>query len=171
VANFTRGKGPLRQFIWSDILTRLAAVSISGKIASGLGALGVATAGGITLIRTRGRVLYHFDPANISDVVMVALGLGIFSSDAFAAGAVSMPGPITDADYDWVWHNAIVFGPSFEAAESNTSIVGNVNIEVDSKAMRKMKPSQTLGWIAEVSIISGGGTVDLSVVARHLFKI
>ena len=165
-------RSPQRQFVWSDIITHLSLVGISAaKVAAGTSALGVATGGGITLIRTRGNLSVHFDPTTVADVVDLGIGLGIFSSDAFATGQAAMPGPLSDADYDWVYHNVFVIPPASTNTETETSLNQNMNVVVDSKAMRKMKPNQTLGWIAEASVLNGGGSWDLGVSARHLFKL
>ena len=168
----SRVPAPQRQFIWSDIFTRLSAVAVAGvKVAAGVSAVGLTTGGGLTLIRTRGRLTAHFDSTSISDVVLCAVGLGVYSSDAFAIGQTAMPGPISDGDYDWIYHHIWTFGPSVAAAESEVAITENINIEVDSKVMRKIKPNQTIGWITESLTLSGGGSMDMSVVARHLFKL
>ena len=161
-----------RQFIWSDVLTHLAAVAFTVKIAAGASSTGLETGGGLTLIRTRGMYSFHFDPTSIADVVQWGLGLGVFTSDAFTIGVTAMPGPLTDADYDWIYYKTGVFGPASSGTESEDSLTQNTGyLEVDSKAMRKLKPNQTLGWVAEGIVLSGGGTLDMNVSARHLFKL
>ena len=160
-----------RQFIWSSIVLRSAGIALgTAKSTGGVSALGVTTSGA-TLIRTRGMMQIHFDPTSIGDTFQWAVGLGIYSSDAFAAGAASLPGPLSDVDYDWVWHKIGAFGPSFSATEDGTNIRNNLWIEIDSKAMRKLKPSQTMGFMVEGIILSGGGTIDFGMSARQLFKL
>ncbi len=114
--------------------------------------------------------MLHFDPTAIDDVFTVGIGLAVFNSDAFGQGAASLPGPLTDADYDWIYHRLVQF-TVHTATESDDSIMQNVQIEVDSKAMRKIKPNQSIGWMVEGLIVSGGGTFDGAIVARHLFKL
>ena len=65
----------------------------------------------------------------------------------------------------------IVFGPTFTATESDQSLLANLQIEIDTKAMRKQKDAQTLGWMIEMIILSGGGTYDFGLSARHLYKL
>ncbi len=166
------GSAPQRQFVWSDILTSMSVEALLGAPTKSVGTnLGVGIGGGVTLIRTRGWASFHFDPTSIADTFNVGIGLGVYSSDAFTIGATAMPGPLTDADYDWIFHTTLVFGPAFSATEDGTNIRNNHWLEVDSKAMRKIKPNQTIGWIAEGDVLSGGGTVDLSVSTRYLFKL
>ncbi len=159
-----------RQFVWSNIVSSMIVTAAASGKAVGTN-VGLSSAGGLTLIRTRGWLGIHLDPTTIADALQVGVGLGVFSSDAFAAGGGSMPGPLTEVDYDWVFHTVRVMGPSFTATEDGTNILHNVWVDVDSKAMRKLKPNQVLGWIAEVTILSGGGSIDLGVSARHLFKL
>ena len=163
-------QAPKRQYIWSNVLIFSAGTGIgTAKSTGALGALGVATSGA-TLVRTRGQLMFHMDTGAAFDAITVAVGLGIFSSDAFAAGAASLPGPITDVDYDWIYHRVALL-ESFSATESDASIQQNLQIELDSKAMRKMKPSQTMGFVFEGSIVAGAPTFDFSVAARQLFKL
>ena len=167
-------RAPRRQNLWSNILTDFATAALaSGKTGGGLGGggTGLAVAESITLVRTRGQLMVHFDPTTANDVVRVGFGLGIFSNDAFGIGITAVPGPLTDAGWDWVYHKLFMMGPVFSATETDNSINQNVMFEIDSKAMRKMKDNQTLGWVGEMQVVSGGGTIDFSATARHLFKL
>ncbi len=169
---FVQNRSVKRKSLWADVLTTLASAAVGASKSGGnLGtSLGIITQTGLTLIRTRGQLNLHFDPTSINDVLEVGVGMALFSTDAFAAGVASLPGPLSDADYDWAYHRMVMFS-TFTATESDTSIQQNLNIEIDSKAMRKMNSSQTLGWVVEGIIHSGGGTFDVSLVARHLFKL
>jgi len=164
-----RSSGAKRAVAWSNILTSMSVVANSGSKTLGT-SIGLSLFGGDTLIRTRGWASFHFDPTSIADSFNVGIALGLYSDDAFAAGAASMPGPLSDAGYDWIFHTTRIFGPTFTATEDGTNILHNVWLDVDSKAMRKVKPNQTLAWISEGAIISGGGSFDCSVSTRHLFK-
>ena len=159
-----------RQFVWSNIISSLITTSLGTGKAVGT-SIGVASGGGVTLIRTRGNLSLHLDPTAIGDATQVGVGLGLYTSDAFAAGAASMPGPLTEVDYDWIFHTVLVLGPSFTATEDGTNILHNLWVEVDSKAMRKLKPNQVLGWIVEGAFLAGSGVVDIGISARHLFKL
>ena len=123
----SRVPAPQRQYIWSDVQTHLAAVTMGfAKNAAGLTALGVQTGGGLTLIRARGQAMIHFDPTTIADVFQVGIGLGVYSSDAFGIGQTAMPGPLSDADYDWIYHRVMIFGPASTATESEVSLMQNL---------------------------------------------
>lgn len=160
-----------RQALWSDILTEMAGVAIAGKTLGSQSSFGLAVAESITLIRSRGTAFIHFDPASIADSLAVGLGLGIVTSDAFAIGQTAMPGPLSDAGWDWVWIKELIMGPTFTATEDGTNIGHNLWVDIDSKAMRKMKDNQVLAFVAEIQVVSGGGTVDIGATCRHLFKL
>ena len=162
--------GPKRQYIWANIVTHMFSVGLGAAKSAGVG-LGLSTLDVITLIRSRGTLSVHFDPTSIADVLKVGVGLGIYSSDAFGIGATAMPGPLSDADWDWVWHKTLLLGLAHSATEDGTNILNNLWIDADSKAMRKMKPNQTLGWMVEGEVTSGGGTFDVGVSCRHLFLL
>ena len=157
---------------WSSILTHAAGIALgAGKSTGPVSALGVSIGLSGTLLRTRGQLFVHFDPTTGTDTIQIGIGLGLFSTDAFTAGAASLPGPLTDAGYDWVYHRLVLFPPAFTATESDQSLLQNIQIEIDSKAMRKQKDAQTLGWMIEMIILSGGGTFDFGLTARHLYKL
>jgi len=165
--------GKKRQTIWSSIMVRAAGVALAGgaKSTGGLGALGVSSGGGVTLMRTRGHGVVRMDPGAISDSGILGCALGVFSSDAFTAGSASLPGPITDIDYDWLWHSLFSFGPVITATDTENSILTNVQVELDSKAMRILKPSQTLGFMFEALNVAGSPTYDFAFSTRQLFKL
>jgi len=164
-------RGPQRQYIWSDIIVATGGQTQGGgKTVGTFAPIGVETSG-VTLVRTRGHGMLHFDPANIADLMHAGFGLGVYSSDAFGIGATAMPGPVTDADYDWIWHSIYTLGPASVSTELDDVITGNVAFEVDSKAMRKLKPNQTIGWMVEGAVVNGGGVFDFSVAVRQLFKL
>ena len=165
-------RGTRRLLQWTNVLTDASTLGLaSGKSVGALSATGVTFAETLTLVRSRGSAIVHFDPTAAGDVVQFGLGLGVFTVDAFTVGATAMPGPITDAGWDWVYYKVLNLGPSFTATEDSDGLIQNWQIEVDSKAMRKLKDNSALGWIAEMAVLSGGGTVDFGVSCRHLLKL
>ncbi len=160
-----------RQFAWSTVVIRSAGTLASGKSTGSAVAVGVNDLQSSTLIRTRGLLSVHFDPTTIADILQFGVGLGVYSDDAFVVGQTAMPGPLSDAGFDWVWHKIVTFGPTFTATEDGTNILHNLWVDVDSKAMRKVKTNQSVAFIVEAVVLSGGGSIDYSVSARQLFKL
>ncbi len=108
-----------------------------------------------TILRIRGQVMLSFDETKqAGDRMRVAVALGVISSDAFALGTTAVPDPAAEADYPWLYWSEH-FLESFVAAgeESEGSTVHRFMI--DSKAMRKMKPGQSLAWIFQLASAAG----------------
>ena len=115
-----------------------------------------------TLLRLRGSYIIKGTPDAVVDDVVVGIGIGIVSTDAAAVGGVSVPSPLGDPDWSWVWHQYVAL------AAGQTALLGQdigsvVRGEIDSKAMRKMKPNESLVIVGQLStsdyasvIINGG---------------
>jgi hypothetical protein len=96
-----------------------------------------------------------------------AMGIGLASSAAFTAGIGSLPTPITEAAWDgWLWHR--FFSVHGGVADGSTN-AGSYQIEVDSKAMRKVSDEMTIFMAGEFTEI---GTALMSVFfdSRMLLK-
>ncbi len=108
----------------------------------------IATLGNTTVVRVRG--IMSVTPGSVaSDQNLVgAMGIGIVSDQAFAAGAASIPGPWTDPD----WGGWLVWLPWSFAWEFGTAVgvqFRGVESIIDSKAMRKIAPNETLVVMGE----------------------
>ena len=120
----------------------------------------------LTVVRTRGFV--SIKPASpTADIEIIgAFGLGIVSTEAFTAGVASMPEPFTDADWSgwYVWRS---FAYDFEFNDATGINYPTWNFELDSKAMRKIGPNETIVGIAE----SFSGAFNISANTRSLVKL
>ena len=95
-----------RQVAWGlgpNAVDMTGAASNSAVWSNGIG---LVTDAEVTIVRIRGSFmvfLESFTAAN--DGFTGAIGIGIVNSQAFAAGIVSMPTPITESDWGgWMWH-------------------------------------------------------------------
>ncbi len=88
-----------------------------------------------------------------------ALGMGIVSDQAFAAGAGSIPGPWTDADWDG-WYVWVPFALRLEVGTPSPVELheSTYTREIDSKAMRKVGANETVVVMAESQ--NGAFTID-----------
>ena len=119
-----------------------------------------------TILRIRGYVQAHFmATVQVGDEIQLAFGLAVVSTDAFTAGAGSMPDPFGDPEFPWLWWGQI----QLESISVAASAVNNggwglaaQRLEVDSKAMRKMKLSEFLVWINQAN--SPSGSPDITVI-------
>jgi len=118
----------------------------------------------LTLVRHRGQLSIR--PTVVSSTIDIvgAYGEAIVSTEAFAAGVGSMPEPFTDSDWGgWFLWQSFSFG--FVATTADTKI--SVELEVDSKAMRKIGPNEVLVGIAESQV----GAYSISAPIRTLVKL
>ena len=119
-----------------------------------------------TIVRTRG-VFEHFPTAFGVDLAYQgAFGICVVSSDAFGVGASAIPGPFTDSDWGgwFVWQS---FAYRLEFSSGVGLLKAHETLEIDSKAMRKIGPNETMVVMAESQ--AGGFTVWDGT--RHLFKL
>ncbi len=120
----------------------------------------------LTIVRVRGQMSIR--PASVSADVDIsgAMGIGIVSDEALAAGVVSIPEPFTDADWSgWLMWRAFTY--HFEFGDGTGVNFPNWTLELDSKAMRRVGPNESLVVIAE----SESGAYQLSVPLRVLVKL
>ncbi len=113
----------------------------------------VAFGASATILRIRGSCLCQFDGVADNAQQFITFGLGIISSDAFAAGAGSVPDPAGEPEYDWMyWRTVELLRTFVDAAGAEISMVGcQFRFDIDSKAMRKVKPGQSLAWQFETT--------------------
>ena len=127
----------------------------------------------VTIVRVRGYCNIILEAtAAIGDGFSGAIGIGLVSSAAFAAGVASVPTPITEVDWSgWLYHKF------FDLRSITATIADGVNsvacvqqFDIDSKAMRKQGSSMTLMGVVEVSE-SGTATAELNADTRILDKL
>ncbi len=127
-----------------------------------------ATLSTTTIVRLRGLFLVRPSDYSADLDMQGALGIGMVSDQAFAAGAASIPGPWTDPDWDgwFVWQPWALRNEFASAVGNQTADSALVQI-LDSKAMRKVKANETLVVMAE----SQAGAVIVETPFRLLVKL
>jgi len=135
--------------------------AISTDTTTGGGALGFTAPG--TILRARGRVMAFFDESQqVGDIITLTWGLGIVSTDAVAAGAASMPDPADEPEYPWLWWGDMDLASNL-AAGVNAWGISAQQLEVDTKAMRRIKPGQSLVWIVQSTGAAGTPVTQLEI--------
>ncbi len=97
----------------------------------------------------------------VADEVVISLGIGVVSSDAFVAGGASMPDPGSDLGFPWLWtlsHKLLLGAVTHDFA----AIGGNVRHSFDVRSMRKMKADQTLAFVVEYTDVAGTPPITVS---------
>ena len=146
-------------------------------IGDGLGL--TAGTGKATVVRLRGELMAFLNSATAQvDGFACAFGIGLVTKIAFAAGVASIPGPLTEMDWDgWMFHTLfqnIASGPiaagTSQDQDAMLSTTASVRLEVDSKAMRKMDEEVILVSVCEV-VELGTASMSLFFDSRLLLKL
>jgi len=125
-----------------------------------------------TIVRIRGSVQFGLLTATAAgDGFHGAIGLGIVQADAFAAGAASSPGALTDADWDgWMWHSFFDIHAQVATIAAGGLEQTGVRIAIDTKAMRKIEDAEVL--LGSLDIVEiGTATAFFHADTRILFKL
>ena len=96
-----------------------------------------------TILRVRGNLVVFFDGAADTSQQNVAMGLAVLSTDAVAAGAGSVPDPAAEAEFPWLWWTSVPIAHHVVGAAVLQDLAF-ARVVVDSKAMRKVKPGESL---------------------------
>ncbi len=165
-------RSPRRQTIWSQGPGSQTATTFAASTTSILG-LGQTSGGGVTVVRLRGRISCVLETTSAAARGFhCALGIGIVTQDAFTVGGVTaLPNPFDDIDWGW-WYHSI-----FDVQSVTATIADGVNAgsawytaEVDSKAMRKLVPNETI--FASLQVFeSGTESMDVLFDSRMLVKL
>ena len=101
-----------------------------------------------TIMRTRGFCSIQPQVFSADLDITGAIGIGVVTAEAFAAGVASIPEPFTDADWGgWFVWRTFAYHLEFATAASVNFPVWD--FEIDSKAMRKVGTNEVMVVIAE----------------------
>jgi len=119
-----------------------------------------------TVVRTRGQVSIKLPTYAADANVVGAFGVGIVTEQAFNAGQASIPETFDEADWGgwFVWRS---FSLHYESITAASSFIASWEFEVDSKAMRKVGPNDTIVLMASSQV----GAFDISMPLRMLLKL
>ncbi len=157
-----RGRGgyartPSREKSWRSILGIVLGFGANATLSGG--ALPFSDAA--TIVRCRGSLLLSMDGGTLSDQIAVTVGLGIVSQQAFTAGPGSMPPPGNEPEFPWLFWKDILL--QFQTAAGDSAVERAVRVEVDTKAMRKVKPNESLVWLAQSTRLNATPSADLVI--------
>ena len=116
-----------------------------------------------TILRLRGNIWAAFDETvQAGDTIRLVVGIGVVSQDAFAAGAGSLPEPNEDPQYPWMWWGEMAL-ESFAAAPISAFGVSAQHLVIDSKAMRRVRATQTLVTVIQSRLASGAPVTNVKM--------
>ncbi len=128
---------------------------------------------GLTLVRTRGEYTLSLDlVTNPGDgFASAAVGICAVSENAAGIGVTAIPAPLTDIDWDgWLFHrvHGAIIGQSTSEVQSTFN---SFRIEIDGKAMRKLRATDVLTGMFELGTEIGTASMHVSARSRMLFKL
>ncbi len=104
-----------------------------------------------TIVRLRGHLLIGYASATDGDVTQLGIGINIVPE-----GYTAALDPLVDFEKSWLyWTERTI---AFDAAAPG-SVATAARVEIDSKAMRKFKPNDTLSIHVQSRDDAGTGTV------------
>ncbi len=159
MARRVRGQGGRdHDFEWFNMADSLSNLdNAEGSVIVGPTGLLASTA--LTIFRARGKILGILDTGAVDERVIVEIGLAVVGAPAFTAGVASLPTPVTEDQYPFFWRGQLAMSSGAEAAVITDGLFDRV--EIDSKAMRKMKPDEAIVLVFEVAGSSDqAGTTD-----------
>ena len=122
-----------------------------------------------TILRIRGAVQASFDSTNtVGDDLALTWAIGIVSSDAFAAGVSAMPDPAGEPEYPWLWWGTMFLHSEETAVPAAAWGTHSMRLEVDSKAMRKVSPGQSLVWLMQATSQVGAPLTNIDFMQTRV---
>ena len=158
-----RRSGRRADYSWSGIIGRAPGVGTTATLGSGL----ITFTTPLTIVRVRGQVLVRLEGGTAGDVYVGGCGLILATDAAVAAGAAAIPSPSDVLDAEWLWH---AWCPMETEDDTATEELGTqvLRLEIDSKAMRKVKSNMNLVFMADGIRLAGSSVSDWTYGIRVL---
>ena len=147
---FVQTRAARRQKSWETGPGQGAVTTSSVSANQILGAGAQAQEDGLTLLRLRGRYSAFLTAVSaINDGYHGAFGIGIVTAEAFSIGVTAVPLPITDVGWDgWIFWSPVQLQAHVATAAGETEV--SQEMEVDTKAMRKLRLGDTIYAVTEL---------------------
>ncbi len=137
-----------------------------------VGSAAAAALDGMTLVRTRGELSLYLTVAGTNlDSFQGAFGIGVVTTQAFAAGVGSVPTPIDEEDEElWIYHTYFALVAPDVTDFASGCISCAVRFTVDSKAMRKLDIGDTVYAVLQATEV-GAASMQCDFNSRLLVKL
>jgi len=97
---------------------------------------------------------------------ILTVAIGLFNSEAVAAGAASLSDPVADSNYPWLWWKSMVFLNSVGLDLGENALGGLTTREsFDVKSRRIVRPNDSLVMVGNYAQVVGGA--DMTVDVAH----
>ena len=171
---------PRRRKSWEEGPGDTSTVQVTSTAATFLGSALSPTLDGITLLRLRGRFQGFLVSSSVASGGFTgAFGIGVATAAAVTAGAASVPTPITEQSWDgWIYwtpvqltSGGIIAGGVTADHDEVNSTIAAMDIEVDTKAMRKLKEEDAIYAMVEFGTETGTAIADFRFDSRVLLAL
>ena len=157
-----RSRGPRMTKEWNSIVgTNL----VFTADATALNTFALSVAAPVTVLRMLGSAMLHPTTGGTfgsGDKARVTLGIGVISTDAFAAGSASVPDPASEPEFPWLyWADLLFF--AFSATSLGEQPFAGHRVEFDIRSMRKMKPRESLVIIGQYTDLVGAPPLTVQI--------
>ena len=162
-----RTTGPRRVRQWGFGPGSCVETSVSGVGSLFVGA-SVSPTTSLTVVRLRGRLQVQLLTASeVGGGFCGAFGIGLATAAAVAAGTTAVPTPIVEQEWDgWLFWTPVQIIAT--ATDEFTGPSASLNIEVDTKAMRKLEVEDALYAMLEMEVEEGTATGEARFDSRVL---
>jgi len=172
MARRTRGHGrfvrpPAKTKIWIGASVAVGTVPTNSKtLVSELNAAALALRP-FTILRTRVSINFRSDQQAAQESPTGAYGKIVVKEIAVNIGATAVPGPVTEPNADWFVYQGMS-APFLFVTAAGFESAGGFRYEIDSKAMRKVDPTDDVVTMFEMRNVGGG---FLNIEGRTLIQL
>ncbi len=165
MANQRTRQGPARTLRWDLSTIALGALTVGNPVAATIVVAGAITE---TLMRMRGSVEAHLTSTiALGDAVHV--GVGVIKAQS-GQGTTVFSSPLSDGEAPWIWVDYFTLVSEDASASSvDGTDMKHIRHEIDSKAMRILRPDIELQIVGETVDVNGAPAVDIFSIIRFLF--
>ena len=153
---------------WTGLAVFVAS-TLSSTAANFMGSSGLGGNISGTIARVRGDLSVYLDVGAADESAVAAMGLIVGNDDQVVTGSAAFPSPVIDLEADWLYHTFLSL-KSITGTQSDVLGGQVARREIDSKAMRRIKPNDNLVCVGAVTIQSGAPTVDFMGAIRVLIQ-
>ncbi len=166
---FTHGvrRGARRQTSWVAIAPVETTADAASRLISTLNAAALAKRP-FTIIRTHLTIHVVSDQQIATEGQLVGVGMAVVSDQATAIGITAIPTPITDLGSDLFYLHQLVMTQFVFGSAIGFDADSGRQIDVDSKAMRKVNDDQDIVLVADFGVVGEGSA--LTTAGRFLIK-
>ena len=164
MSNGHRGRGNRMTKAWSAISSGVFGFTVNATALMGSRAFAEAR----TVLRLLGEYVAVPSAAPAAnDQAIITVGIGVVSTDAATLGSTAMPDPFDEPEYPWLYwasHDFLFEDTSLDVGGHSTGL----RRSFDVGSMRKIKPRESLVFVAQYTDVAGGPPMIFSASSTRV---